>query len=155
MKRLLLIIVIACVAQACDTSRMYEMNYDLPNKVWVSDSVLNFQFEIENIDQPTNLYYNIRNTLSYPFQNLYVKYTLQDTLGNVYDQNLINQDLFDVKTGRPLGSGLGDVFDHQFELLKNYKFDRTGKYEVLLQHYMRPDTLKDVISVGIRLERVQ
>ncbi|MEM7106786.1 MAG: gliding motility lipoprotein GldH [Bacteroidota bacterium] len=154
MKRTVFLVLVVIHFQACDNHRIYEKNYDLADKTWLSDSVLRFDFELVTIEQPTNLFYNIRNSLSYPFQNLYVKYTLTDTLGQVFREELVNHNLFDVKTGKPFGSGIGDVFDHRIKLLSNYRFENPGKYKIYLQHYMRPDTLKEVISVGVRLERV-
>ncbi|MEO0553269.1 MAG: gliding motility lipoprotein GldH [Bacteroidota bacterium] len=152
MRAFFFLILIMLALQACDESRIYERNIDLPDKIWLSDSTLNFKFEVDSNVQAVNLYYNVRNSLSYPFQNLYIKYTLQDTLGTIFNQELVNQNLFDIKTGKPFGSGIGDVFDHQFELLRDFKFEKHGKYQVSIQHYMRPDTLREIISVGIRLE---
>ena len=148
-----LILVIALQLSSCDDRRLYEKNVELQEKMWLADSIVNFKFTLESSQKKYNLYYNIRNTRSYPFQNIYVRYHLEDTLGNVIRKELINQDLFDQKTGRPFGSGMGDVFDHQFPILTNYKFDRAGVYQFSLQHYMRPDTLQEIISVGLRLEQ--
>ena len=140
---------------SCDDHRVYENNIELPKKMWLSDSVVHFQFKVESSKTRYNLYYNIRNTLSYPFQNLYVRYSLQDEQGNLVEKDLVNQALFDPKTGRPFGSGLGDVFDHQFLLMGDYKFERAGVYDFRLQHYMRPDTLTEVVAVGVRLEKAK
>ena len=67
----------------------------------------------------------------------------------------MNYNLFDPKTGEPFGNGLGDVFDHQFLLLENYKFERPGPYNFKLQQYMRMDSLPEVLSAGIRVEKVE
>ncbi len=145
----LLIIFSIC---ACDQNRVYEQNIDLENKIWIADSLLTFQFDTKDISNKYNLYFNIRNTAAYPFENLYVTYTLSDTLGNEIDKKLINHNLFDPKTGKPFGSGLGDVFDHQFIILKDYKFERPGPYLFHLQQYMRRDSLPEIMSAGLRVE---
>ncbi|MEM6522531.1 MAG: gliding motility lipoprotein GldH [Bacteroidota bacterium] len=154
MRRILLLFLVLTCVQGCDSNRIYERNYDLTDKMWASDNVMRFEFEVETSKEPVNLYFNVRNSLSYPFQNLYVKYTLKDTLDQVFSEELINYNLFDIKTGKPFGSGIGDVFDHRIELLGNYKFKNPGKYLVDLQHYMRPDTLNEIVSIGLRLELV-
>lgn len=155
MKKYFLVLFSAFLIAACDSQRVFEKNIEIPNKLWRTDSVLNFEFEINSTRQRFNLYYNVRNSLSYPFQNLYVQCVVQDTLGNQVKKELINQNLFDPKTGRPYGSGLGDVFDHQFLILENYKFNRVGTYKVNIKHYMRPDTLQEIMAVGVRLEKVK
>ncbi|UII27808.1 gliding motility lipoprotein GldH [Fulvivirga maritima] len=156
MTRIAFIIIIAFLGAlaACDENRIYEKNKTFENKEWLADSTQAFDFKIKDTTLTYNLYYNIRNTISYPFQNIYVQYTLKDSTDKELDSQLINNDLFDPKTGKPYGDGLGDVFDHQFPILKNYSFDQAGKYTITLQQFMRRDTLPDIIATGIRLEKV-
>lgn len=137
---------------ACDSNRIYEENIDLENKTWIADSSVSFQFQIKNPENKYNLYYNLRNTISYPFQNIYVNYTLEDTLGNKIAGELINKDLFHPKTGKPYGDGLGDIFDHQFPLLEDYQFEKAGAYRITLEQFMRRDSLPEILSVGVRVE---
>lgn len=139
---------------ACDQDRVFEENIELDNGYWLADSAENFTFSISDTTVRYNIYYNIRNTVTYPFQNIYVDYVLADSTGRQIDGNLINQDLFHPRSGEPYGSGLGDVFDHQFPLLTNYPFPITGDYTVSMKQYMRRDTLKDILAVGIRVEKV-
>ena len=155
MRKYLLLLVLIYILNSCDSQRVFEENIEIPDKMWLADSSLNFQFEINSTRDRYNLFYNVRNGLSYPFQNLYIQCTVNDTLGNQVKNELINQNLFDPKTGRPFGSGLGDVFDHQFPILTNYRFNRVGIYEVNIKHYMRPDTLKEIMAIGVRLEHVR
>ncbi len=137
---------------ACDQDRVYEENIELQNGYWLADSAKQFTFHIDDTTREYNVYYNIRNTISYPFQNLYIDYVLADSTGSQIEGNLINQDLFHPKSGEPYGYGLGDVFDHQFLLLSDYQFPVKGDYTVSMKQYMRRDNLKDVLAVGIRVE---
>jgi gliding motility-associated lipoprotein GldH len=145
-------LLILTLLTACDQPRVYEQNIDIANKIWIADSLLSFQFDPKDISKNYNLYFNIRNTAAYPFENIYVTYYLKDTLGNELKKKLINYNLFDPKTGKPFGSGLGDVFDHQFLILENYKFERPGPYVFQLQQYMRRDSLPEIMSAGLRVE---
>lgn len=138
---------------ACDEYRVYEENYNFEQKVWLVDTIPTFEFEIQNIDQPYNIVWNIRNTLNYPYHNLYLTYYLEDTLGRRISTDLHNMLLFDPKTGEPYGSGLGDIFNHQIMALPAYQFDTAGTYRIRLEQYMRTDSLKDILSVGVRVEQ--
>ncbi len=137
---------------SCDNSRVFEKNIEFKDKVWHSDSVISIQFNIIDAKKTYNLYYNLRNTISYPYHNIYVNYTLEDTLGRQLRSSLVNTNLFDPKSGRPLGSGLGDVFDHQVLILSDHKFDRPGAYNFNIQQYMRKDSLPEILAVGVRVE---
>lgn len=138
---------------SCDDNRVFERNIELTDKIWPSDSIINIQFDIRDTRQPYNLYYNLRNTISYPYHNIYVNYSLEDTLGRKLRSDLVTTNLFDPKSGRPLGSGLGDVFDHQILLLEDFKFDKSGTYNFKIQQYMRKDSLLEILAVGMRLEK--
>lgn len=140
---------------ACDSQRLYENNKDFDSQVWMKDSIPSFRFEIKEPQQEYNFYYNIRNSVGYPYQNLYVTYYLEDTLGREIKSGLHNMTLFDPKTGEPRGNGLGDIFDHQILALPRYKFDSAGVYDFRIEHYMRNDSLPEILSVGLRVERVE
>lgn len=137
---------------ACDEGRVYEENVDFTNKKWVVDTVPSFEFEIEDPSKPYNIYWNVRNTVAYPYRNLYLTYYIEDTTGRRITTDLHNMLLFEPKTGKPYGSGLGDIFSHQFMALPDYKFDQAGVYRVRLEQYMRTDTLPEIVSVGMRVE---
>lgn len=137
---------------SCDDKRVFEEYADFDQKYWLADSVQYFNFEIDRPETSYNLYLNVRNTNTYPYHNLYVKYQLLDSTGNTITENLVNKNLYDAKTGEPNGSGLGDIYSHQFLLQENISFVNKGSYRLSLQQYMRQDTLKGIVSVGVRLE---
>ncbi len=141
------------ILASCDESRVYETNIDINNKIWLADSIIRHDFEIKDIKETYNLYVNIRNTVGYPYENIYLTYYLKDTANNELRKDLINFNLFDPKTGKPYGDGLGDLFDHQFMVLKDLSFDRPGPYVFELQQYMRMDSLPEIMSVGLRVEK--
>lgn len=149
-----LIIIISCLT-ACDDQAVYEENYDFDQKAWPVDTVPAFQFEISDPGQEYNIFWNIRNSINYPYRNLYLTYYLEDTLGQRISTDLHNMLLFDTKTGKPYGSGLGDIFSHQILAMPSYKFDTAGVYNIRLEQYMRTDTLKEIFSVGVRIEQAQ
>ncbi|MEO1051800.1 MAG: gliding motility lipoprotein GldH [Bacteroidota bacterium] len=144
----------AVVYSSCDSQRIFEQNIDLKQRFWAKDSIARFDFRIDDISSRYNIYYNVRNTNTYPNHNLYITYYLEDSTGNILKKELNNQQLFHPKTGKPFGrSGLGDIYDHQFLLLENYQFSKRGLYHMKLEHFMRYDTLPEVVSLGIRVEK--
>jgi gliding motility-associated lipoprotein GldH len=154
--RIILIFFISCsfLFVACDDQRIVEKNVDFKNKIWLSDSLVTLPFEITDTQKNYNIYFNIRNTVSYPYENIYITYYLKDTADVELEKNLVNYNLFDTKSGKPFGSGLGDVFDHQFLLLENFEFSKPGLYVLQVQQYMRMDSLTEVVSAGTRVEQV-
>jgi len=152
-KVILYSLVLLCVA--CDDSRVYEQYHDFDDTQWKMSEKPKFEFTIENQQAKYNIYSNVRNAVSYPWSRFFMNYALLDSTGTVLKKNLMNEFLFDAKSGEPFGeSGLGDIYDHQFLLLKDFQFPYKGKYTMEFQHYMRTDSLEGVLAVGLRIEKV-
>ncbi|MGF1635798.1 MAG: gliding motility lipoprotein GldH [Cyclobacteriaceae bacterium] len=138
----------------CDNQRLFEEKADFENMTWPIGAPATFEFDISDTDLSYNLYVSIRNSIDYPFHNLYLMHQLQDPEGAVISKSLNNIILFDPKTGRPEGKGVGTTRDLQKLLMSDQKFEKSGKYKIRLDQYMRPDVLLGVASVGIRVEKV-
>lgn len=144
-----------CIA-SCDSNRVYEDYREFKTKSWLVNDPAAFEFEISDTTKKYNLYYNIRNSLEYPFARIFVNYSLVDSTGTEISKQLLSNYLFDQKTGQPIGrSGLGDVYDNQFLILENQFFKKPGHYKFQLEQFNRLDTLTGVIAVGFRIETAQ
>ena len=151
----LLLLLIATIAfSSCDNERLFEKNESLDAQFWHKDSTKLFQVAVSDRTIPYSVYFNIRNSSNYPYNNIYSQYIISDTTGNLLLDTLISNDLYVKKTGKPLGeSGIGDVYDHQFLVKNNFLFPKKGTYLFELKQYMRTDTLPGVLSVGVRVEK--
>lgn len=139
---------------ACDENRHFEKNIDFEDRYWPIQRQPSFEFEIADTDRTYNLYVTLRNESDYPHSNLYFTYYLSDSTGTEMKHDLISKFLFDQKTGQPLGkSGLGDIYNHRFPLLEHFAFQHPGKYTVRFEQFMRTDTLRGILSVGLRVEK--
>ncbi|NJN41817.1 MAG: gliding motility lipoprotein GldH [Flammeovirgaceae bacterium] len=100
---------------ACDSTRVFEQNQEFEDRVWPIGQLAEFSVTIDSDTLPYNLYYNVRNTSDYPNARIFLTYYLLDSTGTELESKLIDNFLFDLKTGKPLGSsGIGDLFDHRF-----------------------------------------
>ena len=149
-------ILIAFFAISCESGRLYELNDDFDGRVWSKDSAKSFEFTIPDAQIGYTIFLNLRNTSNYPFQNIYIQYSLIDSTRKTLREELMNFQLFHPQSGVPFGeSGIGDIFDHQFLLLENYRFPYEGNYTIDYIQMMRIDSLREVLSVGTRIEKYQ
>jgi gliding motility-associated lipoprotein GldH len=136
-----------------EETRVYEQYTDFEDRYWLVTEKPEFEFEIKQPADRYTLYGNIRNTVSYPNARIFFTYYLQDSTGAELEKKLVTQYLFDAKTGKPFGSsGLGDIYDHRVELIKNYQFKSQGRYKIKFEQSTREDTLKGILAVGLRVE---
>ena len=154
MRIFLLLFITTLFLAGCDDNRVFEQITDLDKRQWVVSEKPEFEFLIDNAEARYDLYCDIRNSVSYPYSRFFFTYYLQDSSGVEIQKTLMTEYLFDAKTGKPFGkSGIGDLYDHRFLLLKDFKFKHTGKYRVKFEQFMRMDTLPGVLAVGLRVER--
>ncbi len=150
------IAVISLFLCGCDSRRIFEDNVEFRERNWKITEPVQFEFQIDDASKKYNLLMNIRNSLDYPYARIFVNYDLlkQDSVS--LSKKMIAEYLFDQKTGKPFGTtGIGDIYDHQFLILKNYSFEKMGTYKIKLNQFMRMDTIPGILAVGIRVEKTE
>jgi len=154
MTRLVVFSALLLTLFACDSARVYETNRDFEDAQWPITDTAIFQFSVNDTTIPYNIILNIRNSIDFETARLFLNYSLQDSTSVPLRKRLIEQNLFHKKTGEPFGdSGLGNIYQHHITLEPNITFSAKGNYTVKLNHMMRPDTLREILSVGIRVEK--
>jgi len=137
---------------ACAPDRVYTKIKDIENTVWNKNDVIEFTFQINDADLEYSLNCLLRNGVAYPYTNIYLNFELLDAEGNQLWEELRTFDLFDPKTGKPYGDGLGDLFDHEFALKDSYRFPGPGQYKITIAQFMRMDNLPMVMAVGLEVD---
>jgi gliding motility-associated lipoprotein GldH len=138
---------------SCDTKTIYKAHEDIKDGLWYIADTPSFKVEVRDTMQQFHLYYLIRNSIDYPYYNLYLTHRLYDPDGNFISGNLEEIYLSDETTGKPFGNGLGDLFDHKIRFRKNFTFPKPGIYTISVSQTMRQNPLPSIISVGLSVEK--
>ena len=141
------------VSVSCDENTLYKAYEDVEDGLWSVDKKYRFQFEVSDTTQTYNLYYLVRNAQQYPYYNLYLTREMTGPDGKTMYARLDEMYLSDQTTGKPRGSGLGDLFDHKIVFQRNYRFPRPGRYSVTLAQSMRQNPLPYIMGVGLSVEK--
>lgn len=144
------IMVVFSLLMSCKGSSDLKEIRDFKNSEWFIAKKESFVVEIKDVTKTYSFNYLVRNTIGYHYYNLYLNQVLSDSNGKVLQSSMDEVILFNQKTGKPNGVGLGDIFDNRIAApkLQNYKFSKPGKYKWTLSHNMRPDPLTDIMSIG-------
>lgn len=135
---------------SCDSGRIYE-DFRNVNGSWYLQDPVTFEFEIDEADKaPYDLSLHVKYDLDYNYYNLYYQFELLDSEGKKIRDELKEVILFEPKTGRPLGSGLGSTFDITGVIEQGLSLE-TGKYVANIYQFMRTDTLSNVQRLGLKL----
>jgi gliding motility-associated lipoprotein GldH len=144
----LLILAISLIS--CDNT-VYESYYSFENESWNSDSLKSFDFEIIDTLATYSLSLNVRHSIDYEYQNLFVFVS-----GEVNDT--IELMLAD-KNGKWKGSGISDVREFTHSLKKDRTFSKKGKYSINIEQAMRYGAsekiqhLPNILDVGLIIKK--
>lgn len=146
-------------------NRVFDKNLDIPGGEWDRDFVPEFEFTIEDTTAAYNFFYNVRNTQEYPYHNLYLHFYLMDTDKSILEEDVHEMYLFDPQTGTPSTNvvqdgSVGALYFNTFLCIRNYKFDKPGKYYFKIKNYMRSSSLNEekplpeIFSIGLKVTKV-
>ncbi len=146
-----LIIVAGSILLSCDRYRVFDTFSRLPHAEWHVDSLKLFEFEISDTKQIHNIYFNIRNDRSYGFSNLWLFVSIIPPTGEPVTDTI--QVILADPRGKWLGKGFSGLYTSQVPYRTHVFFPEQGKYTIRIQHGMRPEIVKGITDIGIRIER--
>jgi gliding motility-associated lipoprotein GldH len=155
MKNLYLYCLILFICLACEDSIIYQEKHVCMHQLWPTTTAQEFSFPITDSTQAYDIILLVTNQPDYPYQNLFVAYTLKTATTQTLQQGLSNCILFEPKTGKPLGEGWFQSKKHQFVVLPGYQFQQPGNYCIELNQFMRTDTLQGIQSIGIQITKAR
>jgi len=136
----------------CNSNSIFEDKKDFNSRYWIFNDPAEFEFEINEPNKSYDFLFNIRNTSKYQYQNIYLQYYLEDSTGRLLSKELKSVQLFNPKTGIPLGKGLGDLFDTERTFIENFKIENIGRYKIRIDQFMRQDSLPEILSIGLKVQ---
>lgn len=136
---------------ACDQKRIFEKNTAVTDGIWNIDEKPSFEIDVKDTLTSQSFYINLRNSGAYPFSNIFI---FVETL---FPDSSVSRDTVECyladPAGKWLGKGSSNVWDNQILFKRGVVFPHSGKYKFTLQHGMRTDELKEILDIGLRIEK--
>jgi len=145
---------------SCDKKRVFD-EYKSINGKWNRDSIVSFSFDQKDTVSKYNLFINVRNNNSYPYNNMFLIVQLQQpgtklTKVDTLEYQMANPD------GSLMGDGFTDIKESKLWYKENVKFPKAGKYTVSIQQAVRKsgevpgvEELDGVTDLGFRIESTE
>lgn len=152
-----LLITSSFLFSSCTSIDLYEKSVTIPGHSWKNNYRPSFTFTIKDTTAAYQLYFIIRHTDKYNYNNIYInlyaKQPGRDSTQKVrYDLRLgSNEDGW-------LGSGMDDIYEHRILLTpagQEFYFKKPGDYTFTIEQIMREDPLENVLNAGLRIEKKQ
>ena len=136
---------------SCNTIDVYEKTAAIPHHEWSSNNRLSFTFTATDTTAYYNIYFVLRHTESYHFNNIWIDLT-SALPGKKPQTQRLNVPLANANGW--LGSAMDDIIEQRILLFSNPVRLPKGDYTFLLQQVMREDPLENVLNAGVRVEKV-
>jgi len=143
-------VLLVCLS-SCNSGSIVQDKFVIPDGQWKIDQTFTSRVVVTDLQNPYSFFLNVRNGGDYPYSNLHVFVTTTFPNGKKAIDT-VNCPLAD-KSGRWLGSGLGDLIDNRILFKFNRKFPLTGKYAFTIEHAMRDTIVPAIYNVGLSIEK--
>lgn len=121
------------------------------NSSWKKNKKQEFQFNIDDAQNPKNIIFVVRNNEDYPYSNIRFIVNFEDP-NKKAETDTLNYILAK-PTGEWLGEGFGSTKEILFQYKVNYKFPKNGLYKINVTQAMRKDILPGIEDLGIKIEQ--
>lgn len=145
------ILLIALLFTACNFNVVYDENKEVNQESWKTTDKLYYEIDIKDTLKTYKLAINIRNTIEYPYSNVYFYMNTILPDGKVTKKDTIECYLA-YPDGTWKGKGNSRIKDNRFWIAKNVKFNQIGKYTFELRQATTDSLLKGISDVGLHLE---
>jgi gliding motility-associated lipoprotein GldH len=152
---LLGVVIFSCMIgfTSCNKIGVYEKNTPIPKYNWQNNFVPSFTFNITDTTSRYNIYMVVRHTDAYQFNNVWCNAT------TTFPGEAPKQQRLEVVLGNDANGWEGTGMDDIWELRKPISpgpisFKKAGAYTFTIAQIMRVNPLPNILSVGIRVEKV-
>lgn len=150
MKRVFYFIYVLLFVTSCTPVDIYEKSVTIPGHEWKSSYKPDFDFVISDSVSLYKIFLVLRHSDKYNFNNLYIN--LHITTPGQDTATIIRRDLQLATNEGWLGTGMDDIYEYRLQLADGQPL-KAGPYKFIIEQIMREDPLKNVLNVGLRLEK--
>lgn len=138
------------LSTGCNTGTVFDASTEIPKEGWHYKNRVRFEPVIEDTTYTYDIVIHLRTSQDYPFSNLFLLIHSispdNDTITRRKELTLALPD------GKWLGKGKGPLVTFEIPVAENQRMKK-GKYVFELEQNMRTNTLKEVVDIGIRLQK--
>lgn len=143
------------IVSSCTHIELFEKSVTIPNHRWNNTYKPSFSFSIKDTTSSYDLFIILRHNDKYNYNNIYLNLItkqpgVDSTQKAKYDLTLAT----DEEGWR--GAGMDDIYEHRIRLTpsnQQFRFRKPGDYIFTLEQIMRENPLKNILNVGLRIEK--
>lgn len=140
---------------SCTHIDLFEKSVTIPGHRWENTYKPSFTFIIKDTTSAYDIFVVLRHNDKYNYNNIYLnlitKQPGQDSTQKArYDLTLATDE------DGWRGTGMDDIYEHRIRLTptnQEFRFRKAGEYTFTLEQIMRENPLKNILDIGLRIEK--
>ena len=154
LRKIVTILLPALLLLSCAKIDLYEKQAEIPSQQWFYKDVPSFTFNITDTTCLYNLYIVLRHTDAYNYNNIWLRLGSKAPGDSMHFQNINLQLATDAKGWE--GVGIDDIFEVRKNITPGpVPFTKSGDYTFTIAQIMRENPIKNILNVGLRIEKVK
>ncbi len=156
MGKIICALVITATLVSCNSGLVKSEYRATDNGFWNKDDVLEFSFSEMDSIQKYDMFINVRNDATFPYNNLFLIAELNFPDGNIVTDTLEYE--MALPDGTWLGKGYGSLKENKLWYKENIVFPTSGVYTLRVSHAMRKNgsvngviNLEGITDVGFEI----
>jgi len=141
MARNLVLIIITLLFFSCNTDTVFEDYKNFPNQEWHTDSLVKFEYFVEDTIKKHKIILKIRHTVDYEFQNLFLFFYSN------FSKDTIELLITD-KQGKWIGNGVGDIREVEIIFEDEKSYIKKEKQTFMIEQAMRYGPNNSIIKLN-------
>ena len=142
-----LMVLLCCSCSDGTISHSYET---LSPEGWAREQLLSYEVEVDSLNNSCDISLELTYNNDYPYSNLYLFVSANDTIGNQIFSDTLNVTLAD-EFGQWIGDGWGGVYQQIVDYKTSYQFPTSGAYNISVKQGMRDNPIMGIERVGVRI----
>ena len=141
---------------ACNTLDVYEKNTSIKEYQWQNSFQPGFDFTISDTAALYNIFIVLRHSDAYRYNNIWLSVGTKMPGDSAAKYQRVELELGNDAKGWD-GTGMDDIWEVRKPLTNAPKhfFSKQGAYHFTIGQVMRENPLPNVVSVGVRIEKVK
>jgi gliding motility-associated lipoprotein GldH len=154
MRKAVFVLILILLAISCDNDIFFHEKYTFDDFIWTKDKKVIFRPEIskEFAGKKLHAIINIRYISGFPYKYLNFSLIITHRNGIQTSKEVSIQVLNDNKEYQ--GSGMGDIWDLDYELTDPMIFNEPGSYEIEFKPILDNQAYNFINEIGISLKRM-
>ena len=137
----------------CGYNSVFDKVEIVENGQWAYTDTIEFNLNVIDTLSFNDFSLIIRNNNDYHYNN-FIAFILMSFPNGETRRDTVQIQLA-TKSGKWLGSGIGDVFTNEQPYINRSRFPMSGQYRIEVIHAMRDELLLGINDVGLSVKRIE